>query len=64
MNSQKTAASISPEEMLSDKKKKAEEKEKAKAESEKKAIKTQKAGVLTGTLGGVNAATEPQGPHA
>ena len=64
LNSQKTAASISPEEMLSDKKKEAEEKEKAKAESEKKAIKTQKAGVLTGTLGGVNAATEPQGPHA
>ena len=64
MNSQTTGASISPDEVLSNKKKEAEEKEKAKAESEKKAAETQNAGVLTDTPGGVNAATEPRGPHA
>lgn len=57
LNSQKTAASISPEEMLGDKKKEAESKEKAKTESEKKATETAKSG-------NTNNATAPQGPHA
>lgn len=57
LNSQKTAASISPKEMLSDKKKEAESKEKAKTESEKKATDTAKSS-------NTNNATAPQGPHA